>query len=348
MAPQIVFERKKAKVKAGNDQLTPLEIAAALKTDGDLPFAIAPLLRSGHNPVGYVREDWSEDASYYTSRKSAKSLIVIFSGMAMRVGVPTSYFLQMLRDDVFDVILLRDPRRLHYTHGVRGLGSFLESMRYIRKFADAKGFEQVLAFGNSGGGLPALRAGRLLGARRAISIGGRYPWHPGRLMRCETPVGAFDTLCACAPPSPTELVAVYARGNKIDAQANALLRKIVPECIEVPINIEQHGILGYFYKVRMLPLFVACLLDYWDEAEVRTDMLVRLEHVARHSLFHESLNEERLQDLTSKEQKARRSAESLSDENRNLLRQLEAVRESRSWRFTAPLRAIMRMLSRRY
>ena len=348
MAPKIVFERQKAKVKEWDNQLTPLEIAAALKNDAELPFAISPLLRSGHNPVGYVREDWSEDASYYTSQKSAKGLIVVFSGMAGRVGVPISYFLQMLRDDVFDVVFLRDPRQLHYTHGVRGLGGFLESMRHIRKFADANGFEQVLTFGNSVGGFPALRAGRLLGARRAVSVGGRYPWHPGRLIRGETPVRAFDMLCACASPSPTELVAVYARGNEIDTHANALLRKTFPECIEVPIDIEEHGILGYFYRARLLPLFVACLLDYWDEAEVRTDLLARLEHAARHSLFQESLNEERLQ----KEREARRSAENGSrraeKENRSLLRQLEAIHESHSWRVTSPLRAIMRMLSRQH
>ena len=290
MAPKIAFERRKAKVKEWDDQLTPLEIAAALETDAELPFAIASLLRSGQRPVGYSRDIWSEDASYYTSRKGAKGLIVAFTGAAGRVGVPISYFLQMLRDDEFDAVVLRDPRQVHYTHGVRELGGFLESMIQIKKFADANGFEQVLTFGNSLGGFPALRAGRLLGARRAFSIGGRYPWHPGRLMRGDTPVRAFDTLCACASPSSTELVSVYARGNEIDTHANALLRRTFPECIEVPINIEDHKIPRYFYRARLLPLFLACLLDYWDEAEVRTDLLARLEHAARHSLFQESLN----------------------------------------------------------
>jgi hypothetical protein len=338
MAPKIIFERQKAKVKERDNQLTPLEIAAALDTDPELPFAIAPLLRSGHNPVGYVREDWSEDASYYTSRKSAKGLIVAFCGARERLGVPISYFLQMLRDDVFDAVVLRDPRKLYYTHGVRGLGGFLESMRHIKKFADANGFEQVLTFGNSMGGFPALRAGRLLGAHRAVSIGGSYPWHPGRLMRGETPVRAFDTLCACASPSPTELVAVYARGNERDTHANALLRKILPECIEVPIDVEEHGIFGYFYRAHLLPLFMACLLDYWDEAEVRTDLLTRLEHAARHSLFQESPNEKSLQNGLRRAEK----------ENRSLLRQLEAVHESYSWRVTSPLRAIKRMFSRQH
>ena len=57
-------------------------------------------MKSGHSPVGYVREVWSEDACYYTSRKNAKSLIVAFCGDSGRPGAPTSYFLQMLRDEL--------------------------------------------------------------------------------------------------------------------------------------------------------------------------------------------------------------------------------------------------------
>ena len=287
MAPKIVFERRKAKVKDWDNQLTPLEIATVLKTDAELPFAIAPLLRGGQNPVGYVREEWSEDASYYTSRKGAKRLIVAFTNFKGRLGIPISYFLQTLRDDVFDILVLRDPRNLHYTHGIRGLGGFLETMRQIEHFAGANGFQQIITFGNSRGGLPALRAGRLLGARRAISIGGRYVWHPGRLTRNETPVCAFDLLCACTSPGPTELVVVYARGNEVDKSAFDLLKRTIPECTAVPIDIEEHSIFRHFYNARLLPLFVACLFDYWDEAEIRADMLVRLEHAARHTLSGE-------------------------------------------------------------
>ena len=138
MAPKIVFERRNAKVKDWDDQLTPLEIATVLETDAKLPFTIAPLLKSGQNPVGYVREAWSEDASYYTSRKGAKRLIVAFTGTRQRLGIPISCFLQSLRDDVFDVVVLRDPGELHYTHGIRGLGGFLETMRRIEDFAGRK------------------------------------------------------------------------------------------------------------------------------------------------------------------------------------------------------------------
>ncbi len=98
------FDRRKAWVKALDDHLTPLEIAERLASDRDLPFAIAPWFRAGQAPVQYGRQAWSEDAAYYTSGRGASRLIVAFSAPGGRLGVPISAFLQMLRDDVYDVI----------------------------------------------------------------------------------------------------------------------------------------------------------------------------------------------------------------------------------------------------
>ncbi len=350
MAPKIAFERRKAKVKELDDRLTPLEIAAALETDAEIPFMIAPLLRSGQRPVSYSREVWSEDATYYSSDTGAKTLIVAFCGTAGRLGVPISYFLQMLREDEFDVVVFRDPRQLHYTHGFRGLGSFLETMTQIKRFVDVNSFQKVLTLGTSMGGFPALRAGRLLGARRAFSIGGRYPWHPGRLMRGNTPVPAFNALCSCASPSPTELVSVYARGNELDTHADAQLRKTFSKCTSVPINIKEHGVFGYFYRAHLLPPFLACLLDYWDEAQVRNDLLGRLEYAARHARVQEALDRKRSRDLAAQEALRRRTAEkkirSLTKRLESRSRELQAIYDSQSWRVTGPLRAIKRMLAR--
>lgn len=280
MAP-IAFDRQKATVRVSENRLTPLEIAKLLEGDGDLPFTIAPLLKSGQRPVAYTREAWSEDATYFTSGSGASRLLVVFSAVRGRLGTTTSQFLQSLRDDVYDVVLLRDPNELHYTRGIRGLGGFLETMRRIEDFAGAKRFQQIITFGHSVGGLPALRGGRLLKATRAVSVGARGAWHPGRLTRAEKSVDAFDLLCACASPSPTELVFVYPRRHEVDKTAFELVQRTFPECIGVPIDIENHDILGYFSKAGQLPLFLACLLDYWDEADIRTDLLQRLECAAR-------------------------------------------------------------------
>ena len=125
-------------------------------------------------------------------------------------------------------------------------------------------------------------------ASRAISVAGRYAWHPGRLTRNEISVKAFDLLCACAPPSPTELVAVYPSRHEVDRSAFDILQKTFPDCTAVPIDTDQHNVIGYFHKAHLLPLFLACLFDYWDEVEIRTDLLARLEQAARHSLIWKS------------------------------------------------------------
>ena len=276
------------KVRAWEDQLTPLEIAGLLEGDGDLPFTIAPLLRSGQRPAAYIRETWSEDATYFAGRGGTTRLLVVFSAPRARLGIPISYFLQALRDDVYDVLVLRDPNDEHYTRGVRGLGRFLETARRIEDFAGTRGLQQIITYGVSLGGLPALRAGRLLKANRAISVGGRYPWHAGRLARAERLVEAFDLLCPCAPPSPTELIMVYARHDEVDKHAFDLTRKTFPECIGVPIDTARHNLVGYFYKADLLPRFLACLFEHWDTVEIRTDLLKRLDQGARQNQIVQS------------------------------------------------------------
>ena len=247
MAPKN-FDRRKTNVRVWEQELAPLEIAKLLEGDGDLPFTISPLLKSGQRPAAYIREAWSEDATYFAGRSGTTRLLVVFSAPRARLGIPVSYFLQALRDDVYDVLVLRDPNDEHYTRGVRGLGSFLDTARRIEDFAGTRGLQQIITYGASLGGLPALRAGRLLKASRAISVGGRYPWHAGRLARAERLVDAFDLLCPCAPPSPTELIMVYARHDAVDKHAFELVQKTFPACIGVPIDTAKHNLVGCFYK----------------------------------------------------------------------------------------------------
>ena len=107
-------------------------------------------------------------------RSDTTRLLVVFSAPRARLGIPVSYFLQALRDDVYDVIVLRDPNDEHYTRGVRGLGSFLDTTRRIEDFAGTRGLQQIITYGASLGGLPS-------SARRATVEG--EPCH-----QCRRPV----------------------------------------------------------------------------------------------------------------------------------------------------------------
>jgi hypothetical protein len=322
MAPKN-FDRRKTNVRVWEQELAPLEIAKLLEGDGDLPFTILPLLKSGQRPAAYIREAWSEDATYFAGRSGTTRLLVVFSAPRARLGIPVSYFLQALRDDVYDVLVLRDPNDEHYTRGVRGLGSFLDTTRRIEDFAGTRGFQQIITYGASLGGLPALRAGRLLKASRAISVGGRYPWHAGRLARAERLVGVFDLLCPCAPPSTTELIMVYARHDAVDKQAFELVQKTFPACIGVPIDTAKHNLVGCFYKADLLPQFLACLFEHWDTVEIRTDLLERLDHAARQSQIVPSPQAER---------------------NRPRQQVGEWLRSTPLWPLTWPARALRRTL----
>src|SRR5262245_37895105 len=191
------FDRRKQKSHVLDNQLTPAEIADLLKSgaDEELPFTIRPLLEAGEVPVRYERQAWGTDARYYTANSGASGLIIGFCGRGWGLGVPISAFLQSLRDDLYDVVVLHDRRKPHFDRGVLECSeSFMDTVNRIRTFTHDKRYSRIVTFGASMGGFPALRAGLLLGADRAISISGRYSWHIGRLLREGNSTSAFDPL----------------------------------------------------------------------------------------------------------------------------------------------------------
>ncbi len=135
-------------------------------------------MAAGEQPVSYAREAWCENVTYYSANRGARSLIVAFYDGGRCVGVPISYFLQMLRDDLYDVLALNDPRKLFFDRRIPGFStSFLETSRAVEAFAKARGFDEVITFGASMGAYPALRAGLCSGPigrlAWAASIAGR-------------------------------------------------------------------------------------------------------------------------------------------------------------------------------
>jgi hypothetical protein len=353
MALASKFNRWEAQVRHSNDQLTPAEIADLVKHGSELPFAIRPLLEAGQPPVRYVRERWCEDADYYTSNQGARSLIVGFCSGAHRLGVPTSYFLQCLRDDLYDVVVLRDARRAHFADGVQGLGSLLETTRAIKKFAEGRGYSEIISLGVSMGGYPALRAGLMLKADRAISIGGAYCWHVGRLTRKTHSVKPFDLLCPCTAKPQVELVAVMSAQNRDDVRALETLKLNFPECHSVFVNAGEHNVSGYFYQVGTLRLFYASLLEYWRDLQVRSDLLVMLEQVSALGHLLKTKQEDRISVLSQACADAREKNARIVQECERKSAQLQRVKGLRKKaltekrrRFTSPQRILAKALRR--
>ena len=201
----------------------------------------------------------------------------------------------MLRDDVYDVILLRDRHRLNYTHGVEGLGTLLETMRRIEDFAGSRHFQQVITLGFSLSGYPALSGGRLMKAHRAISISGRYVWHPGWLyqkretgssIRFALPVRAGQSHLARSRPIPLAMQRTNSPSSfcRERFQVASRSRSTAKDIRFLVISI-----------TWVCCPQIAGPLDYRDEADIRTDLLSRLQQSARHVVM---LEERAMQRLT--------------------------------------------------
>ena len=286
-----------------------------------MPFVIRPLLDAGEIPVGYLREDWGKNVKFYTANRSAQSLIVAFCGKG-GLGVPVSSFLQMMREDLYDVLVLHDERELFFDRGVAGFSdSFLEAVHRIKALATERGYGEVITFGPSMGGYPALRAGLLLGADRSISVGGMYCWHVGRLLKNRETAMAFDVLCPCFSARSTELIAVASAGHPIDSDGLRVLQRTFPNCHALLIDTREHNVMLYFHQARLLRLFCACLFEFWH-TDIRSDLLALVGKTAQYGAGVET------------------------DRTKRLSHELEAVYGSASWRLTRPLRSIAETLRR--
>ena len=111
------------------------------------------------------------------------------------------------------------------------------------------------------GGLPALRAGLVLGARRAISMCGMFPWHIKRLMSRETGLPAFDLLCPCFAGAPVELVCVYGEQrakDRTNAEHMAAIRPV--RLIALP-GISEHNVVLELFNAGGLDALYRDLFD---------------------------------------------------------------------------------------
>lgn len=149
----------------------------------------------------------------------SKRLIIGFTGRVSRLMMPTPILLQNLPAQT-DIMLLYDVRNSHYrTEVFDGKCSLYDLVDVLQDLTAP--YDDVIAIGASGGGLPATRFAKLAGLRRGFSFGGRSIDDTLRALRGEPLPSAYDPICACDRRGATQVFFHFSEDHTLDAQAAA-------------------------------------------------------------------------------------------------------------------------------
>ena len=229
-------------IKAENG-LTPLEVAALIKFRHRLPRAsqlwlegLASLgeLRRRASRSAFCRQPVAPHVDLYRDPFVAperKQLIIGFCGAANRLMMPISCVLQYLPADACDLLLLRDPAKLHYIFGIPPYAVEPRQPRAAAapRISSARATGGRVCYGTSMGGFVALQCGLLLrGGRRHL---GRRPLRlasAAAVARAgQRPCPASTRFAPATLDTATELVC-YHSANQVDVADATLLARVMP------------------------------------------------------------------------------------------------------------------------
>lgn len=244
---------------------TPLEFMAAYqaaKSTGDT--ALHKAMKASHSyqslcgqarlsPLRIVFE--ARHAKLYSVDGSARRrLMVAFTGASHRLMMPLPIFMQALPQDA-DLLVLVDPARNHYRHdifdGTLGLFDLPSALGHI-----IGSYDDCIAFGTSGGGLPAVRFARLAGLRRGLSFGGRHIDDTLRIFRRDLLPAAFDPLCGCGRVGKTEALFLYSSENPADAETAEICKHIANGTVIPFHGHNHHSVLWLIHRLGGLETFL--------------------------------------------------------------------------------------------
>ncbi len=189
----------------------------------------------------FVRTNVGDGAEFYSVGSGRKTLIVVFMDSKRRLLMHIAVFLQHLDGEEFDVLALHESQQLHFDSGAgESASSFAALIDFVAEFVTRNGYRNTITYGASMGGFPALRAGHRLKADRAISVGGSFAWHVGRIKNRGRTIGAFDPLCECNMPIRCPAFLLYAENNAEDAENVARATAIVSDATVIPVPTSDH------------------------------------------------------------------------------------------------------------
>jgi acyl-CoA synthetase (AMP-forming)/AMP-acid ligase II/acyl carrier protein len=205
--------------------------------------------------VNWQRQSLSPDMFLYSDRTvpaKSKTLLVGFSGNAMRLMMPTYCVLTSLNPSDFDLLLLRDSSRRHYEAGVPSLGrTIAEIAGTLKDFAEKGGYRNVIALGTSAGGLAAICAADLNRWTRAVVAGCDIPANHPDLMQC------LDKTARNKSDGKLQIRLLYSDQVARDNEAALAVAQLYPDAIKIVDSQVDHNLLYQFYKSGRLRQFFA-------------------------------------------------------------------------------------------
>ncbi|MCB1865594.1 MAG: hypothetical protein KDG50_09185 [Chromatiales bacterium] len=259
---------------------TPVEIMKILEGFHALPLTVKPHMaklaigmRQGSLRVRqFTREPVAEHVTLYrgdhpVGTDANKALLICFTGNAHRVMMPISMFLQFVPESRFDLLLLRDPKKLNYLAGIPGYADAPELL-LDRLQRDLKGwsrYEWKTCYGTSGGGAAALYAGCYLNVERAVSVGGQHASRSERLKESlaknqfpPEQIGSLDRLIEqSASTCSTQFLAVFGADFESDRAGALSLQACFPDCRLHPIaGLNNHAIVRHLLETNAFQAFL--------------------------------------------------------------------------------------------
>lgn len=255
------------------DAFTPLDFADALANSpspmdgGPLAATIIRRQLSRGPPEGYRRTAIIDDIALLSDPdhpRAGKTLLLGWTGRGFRIGLPIVSFAQLLPSRLYDIVVLRDPRRLGFAHGIADYADTLPAVAArLRADLEFDSYARVVTLGASSGGLPALRAALLLSAERGISFGGLFHWQIPELLSgtgtFEAP--GYDILCACGPTSRSRLIGVYGEQNERDRRHADILASIC-RIERITVATRSHTVLFELLKKGVARSFLRQVLTF--------------------------------------------------------------------------------------
>jgi acyl carrier protein len=205
------------------------------------------------NALRWQRQALDEFMHLYTAggavNPGEKTLLVGFTGRALRLMMPTYRFLMHLDADRFDLLLLRSADRGHYATGIPGRGGDIASLgAWLDSWATAQGYGRRISFGTSAGGLAALCVGLERQWDRAIAVGADLPSsHP------EIEAALKQAALGATASQIPLVVLMYAALNARDQGAAREVGAILPFARHRRIKgTDVHNVLDVIFRRGML------------------------------------------------------------------------------------------------